>query len=132
MCHGRPISSRLKPCAFHQASFPKNGSPDRQVIISRFAPFLMNRQETVTKTVYFSVPARGQSDDWCEEVDCIRIAFKVNNRWNRKTFDLDYAQIRTFEKERDNAALLKIPFAPSFFPEAQPLHLQGSIFDPVY
>ncbi len=87
----------------------------------------------MTKTVYFAVPTESKAGNWGdEELDCIRIAFKVNSRWNKKTFSLDYAQFQEFQKERETSALLKIPFAPSFFPDAQPLHLRGSIFDPAY
>jgi hypothetical protein len=133
MRHGRQVSGSLRPRAYHQTVFPQSGNTDRPSIISRFTPFLINKQETVTKTVYFAVPTESKAGEWSnEDVDCMRIAFKVNSRWNKKTFSLDYAQFQAFQKERENSALLKIPFAPSFFPDAQPLHLRGSIFDPVY
>jgi len=133
MRHGRQVSGSLKPRAYHQTLFPQSGNTDRHSIISRFTPFLINREETLTKTVYFAAPTESKAGDWsAEEIDCIRIGFKVNSRWNKKTFSLDYAQFQAFQKERENPALLKIPFAPSFFPDAQPLHLRGSIFDPVY
>jgi len=131
--HGQQVSGSLRPRAYHQTLFPQSGNSDRHSIISRFTPFLINKQETVTKTVYFAVPTESEAVDWSgEEIDSIRIAFKVNSRWSKKTFSLDYAQIQAFQTERENSALLKIPFAPSFFPDAQPLHLRGSIFDPVY
>ena len=133
VCQGREVSGSLRPRAYHQTLFPQTGSNHRHSIISRFTPFLINQQETVAKTVYFAVPAESKLGDWSnEEIDCIRIAFKVNSRWNRKTFTLDYAQFQASQKERENSDLLKIPFAPSFFPDAQPLRLRGSIFDPVY
>jgi hypothetical protein len=133
MHHGRQVSGSLRPRAYHKALFPHSGRGDRRSIISRFTPFLLTTQETVTRTVYFAVPAESEAVDWsAEEIDCIRIAFKVNSRWNKSTFLLDYAQVQAFQKERENSAPLKIPFAPSFFPDGQPLDLRGSIFDPVY
>ena len=130
---GRQVSGSLKPRAYHQTLFPQSGNADRHSIISRFTPFLINQQETVTKTVYFAVPPESKVGNWGdEELDCIRIAFKVNSRWNKKTFSLDYSQFQEFQKEREASALLKIPFAPSYFPDAQPLHLRGSVFDPAY
>lgn len=133
MCHGRQVSGSLRPSACQQTLFPQSSNSDRRPIISRFTPFLINRQETVTKTVYFSVPTNSKTSNWSDEgIDCIRIAFKVNNRWNRKKFSLNYAQVQAFQKQRDDLALLKIPFAPSYFPDAQPLYLRGSVFDPVY
>jgi hypothetical protein len=133
MRQGRQVSGSLKPRAYHQTLFPQSGNNDRHSIISRFTPFLINKQETMTKTVYFAIPIESEPVEWSdEEIDCIRIAFKVNSRWNKKTFSLDYAQFQQFRKEREDSVLLKIPFAPSFFPDAQPLHLRGSIFDPAY
>jgi hypothetical protein len=133
MRHGRQVSGSLRPRAYHQTLFPQSGNTDRHSIISRFTPFLINKQETVTKTVYFAVPIESKAGDWSEEeIDSIRIAFKVNSRWNKRTCSLDYTQFQAFQKERENSTLLKVPFAPSFFPDAQPLHLRGSIFDPVY
>ena len=133
MRQGRQVLGSLRPRAYHQTLFPQSGNNDRHSIISRFTPFLIKKQETVTKTVYFAIPTEADAVEWSdEEIDCIRIAFKVNNRWNKKTFSLDYAQFQEFQKERENSALLKIPFAPSFFPDAQPLHLRGSIFDSAY
>ena len=133
MRQGRQVLGSLRPRAYHQTLFPQSGNNDRHSIISRFTPFLIKKQETVTKTVYFAIPTEADAVEWSdEEIDCIRIAFKVNNRWNKKTFSLDYAQFQEYQKERENSALLKIPFAPSFFPDAKPLHLRGSIFDPAY
>ena len=130
---GRQVLGSLRPRAYHQTLFPQSGNNDRHSIISRFTPFLIKKQETVTKTVYFAIPTEADAVEWSdEEIDCIRIAFKVNNRWNKKTFSLDYAQFQEYQKERQNSALLKIPFAPSFSPDAQPLRLRGSIFDPAY
>ncbi|MCI0421100.1 MAG: hypothetical protein L0387_41000 [Acidobacteria bacterium] len=131
---GRKIAGCLKPQAYHQTLFPQAGNKDRHSIISRFTPFLISKEETISKTVYFSARAEERkASDWCDEdIDCLRIAFKVNSRWNKKTFSLDYAQFQSFQKEKQNSALLKLPFAPSFFPDAQPLDLRGSIFDPVY
>jgi hypothetical protein len=132
MRHGRQVSGSLRPRAYHQTLFPQSSNTERHSLISRFTPFLINREETLTKTVYFA-PTEPKAGDWSDqEIDCIRIGFKVNSRWNKKTFSLDYAQFQAFQKERENSSLLKIPFAPSFFPDAQPLHLRGSIFDPVY
>ena len=132
MRHGRQVSGSLRPRAYHQTLFPQSSNTERHSLISRFTPFLINREETLTKTVYFA-PTESKAGDWNhQEIDCIRIGFKVNSRWNKKTFSLDYAQFQAFQKERENSSLLKIPFAPSFFPDAQPLHLRGSIFDPVY
>jgi len=132
MRHGRQVSGSLRPRAYHQTLFPQSSNTERHSLISRFTPFLINREETLTKTVYFA-PTESKAGDWNDqEIDCIRIGFKVNSRWNKKTFSLDYAQFQAFQKERENSSLLKIPFAPSFFPDAQPLHLRGSIFDPVY
>src|SRR5262245_7895865 len=133
MRQGRQVAGSLRPRAYHQTLFPQSGNNDRHSIISRFTPFLIKKQETVTKTVYFAVASESENMVWTdEEIDCIRIAFKVQNRWNKKTFSLDYAQFQEFQKEREKSALLKIPFAPSFFPDAQPVQLRGSIFDPVY
>ena len=133
MRRGLQVSGSFRPCAYSQSSFPQSGHTSRHSIISRFTPFLINKQETATQTVYFAVPTESKAVDLSDEgIDCIRIAFKVNSRWNKKTFSLEYAQIQAFQKERENSALLKIPFVPSLFPDAQPLHLRGSIFDPVY
>jgi phenylpropionate dioxygenase-like ring-hydroxylating dioxygenase large terminal subunit len=130
---GQRVPGSLKPHACHQTLFPQNGGHDRHSIIARFTPILISKQETVTKTVYFAVPTEAKGVDWSDEtIDCVRIAFKVNSRWNKKTFSLDYAQIQAFQKEKESSALLKMPFAPSFFPDEQPLYLRGSIFDPVY
>src|SRR5262245_1030676 len=121
MRKGRQVSGSLRPRAYHQTLFPQNGNNDRHSIISRFTPFLINQQETVTKTVYFAIPADSKTVDWSdEEIDCIQIAFKVNSRWNKRTFTLDYAQFQAFQKEKENSKLLKVPFASSFFPDAQP------------
>ena len=82
---GQQVSGSLKPRAYHQTLFPQNGHADRHSIISRFTPFLINKQETVTKTVYFAIPPESKDGDWGdEELDCIRIAFKVNSRWNKR------------------------------------------------
>ena len=130
---GQKVPGSLRPRAYHQTLFPQSGNNHRPSIISRFTPFLINRQETITKTVYFAVPTGSKTGDWSnEQIDSLQIAFKVNSRWNRKTFTLDYAQFQASQKERENSELLKVPFAPPFFPDAEPLRLRGSIFDPVY
>jgi hypothetical protein len=131
----RNIVGRLKPQAFHQALFPQGNISERRSTISRFIPFMINQQETVSKTVYFAAANKesgsalqfGNSD-----LDRISIAFKINSRWNKKTFWLEYAELQAFQREKDEAALLKLPFAPSFFPDVKPLDLRGSIFDPVF
>ena len=46
MRHGRQVSGSLRPRAYHQTLFPQNGNTDRHSIISRFTPFLINREET--------------------------------------------------------------------------------------
>ena len=61
--HGRQVSGSLKPRAYHQTLFPQSGNADRHSIISRFTPFLINKQETVTKTVYFAIPTESEAGE---------------------------------------------------------------------
>jgi len=129
----RAIVGRLRPQAFHQTLFPQGNLAERHSLISRFTPFLIDQQETVSKTVYFAAankelgPALSLPAD---DLDRVCIAFRVNNRWNKKTFSLDYADLQVFEREK--ASPMKLPFAPSFFADVRPLDLRGSIFDPVF
>ena len=55
----------------------------------------------MTKTVYFATPTESKAANWSdEEIDCIRIGFKVNSRWNKKTFSMDYAQFQDFRRRK--------------------------------
>jgi hypothetical protein len=131
----RAIVGRLRPQAFHQTLFPQGNLAERHSLISRFTPFLIDQQETVSKTVYFAAankelgPALSLPAD---DLDRVCIAFRVNNRWNKKTFSLDYAELQVYEREREKASPMKLPFAPSFFADVRPLDLRGSLFDPVF
>ncbi len=133
---GKPLHvGRLGPQAYHQTLFPQAGVSGRHSIISRFTPFLINKEETLSKTIYFSAKAGRDhlKEEWnAAEVDSIRIAFKVNNRWNRKTFSLDYTALQACQREKQTSSLLGAPFSTSLFPVTEPLDLRGSIFDPVY
>jgi hypothetical protein len=124
----------LKPRAFHQTLFPQATLATWHSVIARFTPFLINKDETVSKTVYFcATPREATAPEWRDsDIESIRIAFKINNRWSRKTFSLDYAELQAFQREKQNIALISPPFATSFLPQADPLNLRGSIFDPVY
>jgi hypothetical protein len=128
------IAGELKPQAYHQTLFPQGSLSERHSIISRFTPFMIKQQETISKTVYF---AAGDQDSGAglrsgnDPLDRISIAFKINSRWNKKTFGLDYAEFQAFQHNKERSTLLKLPFSPSFFPDAKPLELRGSIFDPV-
>ena len=95
---------------------------------------MINQQETASKTVYFSRSEMSPSAlvNLEEDVHRICIAFKVNNRWNKKTFSLNYDGLQTDQRDKDSSSLLKLPFTPSFFPDVESLHLRGSIFDPVF
>jgi hypothetical protein len=129
------VAARLKPHAYHQTLFAQTNLAERHSIISRFTPFLINQQETVSRTVYFSGTDKKESVLFSfadEDLDRICIAFKVNSRWNKKTFNFDYAELLAHQREKETSSLLKLPFSPSFFPEAEPLQLRGSIFDPVF
>lgn len=131
----RGVAGRLKPQAYHQTLFPQGSLADRHSIISRFTPFIINQQETVSKTVYFAAAAKDSHSATLLEQDSlgrISIAFKINNRWNEKSFTLDYAEFQAFQREKEKSSLLKLPFSPPFFPDVKPLDLRGSIFDPVF
>ena len=78
----RAIVGRLRPQAFHQTLFPQGNLTERNSLISRFTAFLINQQETVSKTLYFAAankepgPALSLRAD---DLDRVCIAFKVNN-----------------------------------------------------
>lgn len=133
---GKPVlAGRLGPKAYHQALLQPVSLSARHSMISRFTPFLINKQETVSRTVYFSASTEKDSlkAEWSDaDIDTIRIAFKVNNRWNRKTFSLGYTELQAYQKEKQRGALFGPPFSTSFLPNMEPLYLRGSIFDPVY
>jgi hypothetical protein len=128
------ITLRLKPQAYHQTPLPQGNLVEQHSVISRFTPFMINQQETVSKTVYFSGSEKssGTGVNFDEDLHRICIAFKVNNRWNKKTFSLNYDELQTYQRDKDNSSLLKLPFTPSFFPDVESLRLRGSIFDPVF
>ena len=49
MRRGLQVSGSFRPCAYSQTSFPQSGHTSRHSIISRFTPFLINKQETATQ-----------------------------------------------------------------------------------
>jgi hypothetical protein len=126
---------KLKPQAYHQTLFPQGSFPEQHSVISRFAPFMINQQETISKTVYFAAVNQDSGAvlrSGNDQMDRISIAFKINSRWNKKTFGLDYAEFQAFQHDKERSTLLNLPFSPSFSPDAKPLDLRGSIFDPVF
>jgi hypothetical protein len=131
----RAIVGRLKPQAYHQTLFPQGNVAERHSLISRFTPFMINQHEAISKTVYFASANKdlgSPSSLSAEDLYRVCIAFRVNNRWNKKTFSLDYAELQVYERQKEKASPMKLPFAPSFFPDVRPLDLCGSIFDPVF
>jgi hypothetical protein len=131
--NGVEVVRRLKPQACHQTLFPRGDFSAQSSMISRFSPFMINQQETLSRTIYFAAADR----KWFlqsayDDLDRICIAFKVNDRWNRKAFNLNYAEFQAFQREAQHSALPKMPFASNFFPDVKPLDLRGSIFDPAF
>jgi hypothetical protein len=131
---GKTGSRPLKPKAFHQTPFPHESFKNGPWLISHFSAFTIKKDETVNKTVYFAPsgePSDGLQPD-ASVIDTLRIAFKVNNRWNRKCFALNYSEFTEHLQQPEESSLIKPPFAPRFFPDVKPLYLHGSIFDPAF
>ncbi len=132
--NGQPIWRPLKPQAFQQVVFPQGNLSNNSSVISHFTAFTVIRGETVNRTIYFAPKRRAPSHNVPLEtaaVDVLRISFKVNNRWHKKCFTLKFSELKDHERQESELSLIKPPFAPRFFPEAKPLFLRGSIFDPV-
>jgi hypothetical protein len=130
---GKIVSRPLKPKAFHQTPLLHEGFKNAPWLISHFSPFMIKKDETVNKTVYFA--PSGEPFDALQTgasvIDTFRVAFNVNNRWNRKSFTLNYSDFNEYQQQQESS-LIKPPFAPRFFPDVKPLYLHGSIFDPVF
>ena len=117
MRHGRKVSGSLRPRAYHQTLFPQSGNTDRHSIISRFTPFLINKQETVTKTVYFAIPTESKPGDWSnEEIDSIRIAFKVNSRVEQKDLQPGLCAVSGVSERERGFGAPEDSFCPLVFP----------------
>src|SRR6185503_20329079 len=104
-------------------------------VISHFSAFTINKHETANKTIYFAPSKRKSVNAPQREaitINSMRVAFNINDRWNKRYFTLNLSEFRECQQQSEGALLIKPPFAPCFFPEAEPLLLQGSIFDPVY
>jgi len=130
---GKIVSRPLKPKAFHQTPLLHEGFKNAPWLISHFSPFMIKKDETVNKTVYFA--PSGEAFDALQTgasvIDTFRVAFNVNHRWNRKSFTLNYSDFNEYQQQQESS-LIKPPFAPRFFPDVKPLYLHGSIFDPVF
>ena len=126
---------RLKPQAFQRTFFPAGDLKSPQSVISRFAPINIDPGQTVSKTVYFSPPSgRSDSAERSREVewDSIRITFKVNGNWNKRSFDIKRTELDGSHTAQAESPLLRFPFVPTFYPDIQPLQLRGTFFDPAY
>lgn len=132
--HSKPFLL-LRPQAFHRTFFPAGDLKTPQSVISRFAPITVDPGQTVSKTVYFSPPAgetrlmeRGKDAEW----DAIHISFKVNGKWNKRTFCIQRSEFEGYQSAQMEHSPLRFPFIPTFYPDVQPLQLRGTLFDPVY
>lgn len=132
---GDTIVAALKPQGFHQTVFPHGNFAQRRSVISHFSAFTVNKHETANKTIYFSPSKRKSVHAPQREaitISSMRVAFNINDRWNKRCFTLNLSEFKECQQQSGGALLIKPPFAPRFFPEAEPLLLRGSIFDPVY
>jgi hypothetical protein len=132
---GDAAAAALKPQGFHKTLFPHGNFAQRRSVISHFSAFTVNKHEAVNKTIYFASSKRkavNASQREAITISGMRVAFKVNDRWNKRCFTLDLSEFKGYQQQSEGALLIKPPFAPCFFPEAEPLLLRGSIFDPVY
>jgi hypothetical protein len=132
---GVAIAAALKPQGFHQTVFPHGNLTQRRSVISHFSAFTVNKHETANKTIYFASSKRKSFNAPRREVITIssmRVAFNINDRWNKRCFTLNLSEFKEYQQQSERTLLIKPPFAPCFFPEAEPLLLRGSIFDPVY
>jgi hypothetical protein len=126
---------RLRPQAFHRTFFPAGDLKTPQSVISRFAPITVNPGQTVSKTVYFS-PLVGENSSTVRSSDTewetILVSFKVNGNWNKRTFSIKRSEFEGFQSAQTEHSPLRFPFFATYYPDIQPLHLRGTIFDPVY
>jgi hypothetical protein len=132
---GDTVSSALKPQAFHQTMLPHGNFAHRRSVLSHFSPFTLKKDETAHKTIYFA-PSKEKPVNLPQReaiaVNRIRLAFNINDRWNKRCFTLNLSEFKEHHQQSEGALLIRPPFAPCFFPEAEPLLLRGSIFDPVF
>jgi hypothetical protein len=132
--HSKPFL-RLRPQAFHRTFFPAGDLKAPQSVISRFAPITVDPAQTVSKTVYFCPPAgepssmvRSSNEEW----ETIRVSFKVNGNWNKRTFSIKRSEFEGYQSAQTEHSPLKFPFIATYYPDIQPLHLRGTFFDPAY
>jgi hypothetical protein len=132
--HSKPLL-RLRPQAFHRTFFPAGDLKTPQSVISRFAPITVDPGQTVSKTVYFCPPA-GESRSMIRSSDVewesIRVSFKVNGNWNKRTFSINRSEFEGYQSAQAEHSALKFPFMATYYPDIQPLHLRGTFFDPAY
>lgn len=126
---------RLRPQAFHRTFFPAGDLKTPQSVISHFAPITVEPGQTVSKTVYFcpsagddSSTVRSNSAEW----ESIRVSFKVNGNWNKRTFSINRSEFEGYQSAQTEQSPLRFPFIATYYPDIQPLHLRGTFFDPVY
>jgi hypothetical protein len=133
--NGRAVSPPLKPRALHQTQYPFGGLTPGSFVISHFTSFTVKKGETVNKTVYFALSERNLTGKLWQDssiIDTVRIAFKVNNRWNKRCFTCNYSEFNDYVQQRRTSSLMDLALPPRFFPDVKPLFLRGSIFDPVF
>ena len=126
---------RLQPQAFHRTYFPSGDLKAPQSVISRFAPISIDPGQMISKTVYFSSrPGEPDQMGWASDAEweSIRVSFKVNGNWNKRTFRITRSEFEGYKTALSKNSVIGFPFVPAFYPELQPLHLRGTIFDPVY
>ena len=123
---------RLKPQAFHRTFFPAGDLKTPQSVISRFTPITVDPGQTVSKTVYFCPPAEENSPlvrNSYAEWETIRVAFKVNGNWNKRTVSIRRSEFEGHQSAQAENSPLKFPFIATYYPDIQPLHLRGTFFD---
>jgi hypothetical protein len=131
---GIPVMSPLKPRAFHQTPNATDGLSQRSPFISHFTPIVVHKGEVINRTIYFApseIPLMGKVQQNQASIETVRIAFNVNTRWNKQCFTWSYSEFDRYLEQRQQLSAL-MPFPSRFFPDVKPLHLRGSIFDPVY
>lgn len=131
---GIAVMPPLKPRAFHQTPSPTDGLSQRSPFISHFTPIVVHKGEVINRTIYFAaseIPFVGKAQPSQASIETVRIAFNVNTRWNKQCFTWRYSEFDEYLEQRQQLSAL-VPFPPRFFPDAKPLYLRGSIFDPVY
>ena len=132
---GKAVSAPLKPRALHQTQYPLGGLTPGSFVISHFSTFTVKKGETVNKTAYFALSERdliSRLRPNLSQIDTVRIAFKVNNRWNKRCFTWSYSEFEEYVQQRRESSLMELALPPRFFPDVKPLFLHGSIFDPAF